>query len=199
METDTLAYEFLHILLDIGSDITDETPVHMQNVAKLSYFLAEKHPDVDEQMTQMILEAAMIHDIGKIKIPQTILHKTTPLTFEEFETIKTHTTKAYAMLQQSSHPLLVMARDIAHEHHEFYNGLGYPQRLKGDYISLPARIVAVADVYDSIANKKGAFGGFGSHQEAKETVLSNRGIQFDPMIVDIFEENYQEIIDAIYL
>jgi len=133
-----------------------------------------------------------MHDVGKIGIPDAILHKPGKLTPEEFEIIKHHTVIGQRILHMSDRKLMVSARTIALQHHERWDGTGYPFGLKGEEISLLARISALADVYDALSLSR-------VYKEAwpKEKVLQfirqERGGMFDPQIVDLFFEHLEEL------
>lgn len=156
------------------------------------------YPDtINRSYIKDLLEAASLHDIGKISIPDAILQKSGALTYEEFEIIKTHTQKGAEMIEEilrevENASYLVMARDVAKYHHEKWNGKGYPAGLKGEEIPLAARIMAVSDVYDALMSKR-------SYKEAltKEKSLQimrdECGVSFDPTIASVFIEEIQDI------
>lgn len=137
--------------------------------------------------------ASPIHDIGKIAISDQILLKPGKLTPSEFEIVKTHTTIGYNLLKSSNREVLKSAAIIAHEHHERYDGGGYPRGLKGEEIHIYGRIVAVADVFDAL----------GSPRVYKKAWILNdilayfqeeRGKHFDPKLVDILLDNLDEFL-----
>src|SRR3972149_3867751 len=121
----------------------EETGNHMHRVAHISRLIAQELGH-DAQFCDLIYLAAPMHDIGKVGIPDKILLKPGKLTPEEWEVMKTHTTIGYDVLKDSSSSLLRMGADIAHSHHEKYNGQGYPLGLMGEKIPMVGRIVAVA-------------------------------------------------------
>lgn len=158
-----------------------------------------------------IVRAALLHDIGKVGIPDHILRKPSTLTAEEYAIIQTHSRIggeaidiAMRRVQAADHsPLagdnaalafLVVASQIAHWHHERWDGTGYPDRLAGEAIPLPARIMAVADVYDALITPriyKAAF----PHAEAVDIIRAGRGTQFDPQLVDLFVELHRQFAE----
>ena len=139
-----------------------------------------------------------MHDIGKMMVPHEILHKPGRYTEEEFVEMKEHPTHAYQLLCSSKRQLIRAAAIIAHEHHEKWNGNGYPRGLKGNAIHIYGRIVALADVFDALSHER-------SYKEAwtKERVVTyiqnHDGTQFDPALVAIFMGHLDEFYDIIRL
>jgi response regulator RpfG family c-di-GMP phosphodiesterase len=134
-----------------------------------------------------------MHDVGKLGIDETILRKPDKLTSDEFENIKEHTTIGNEILKSSKRRLLKVASIIAHQHHEYYDGSGYPLGLKGEEIHIFGRITCLADVFDAL----------GSHRVYKkewtmEKIFSylreQSGKMFDPKLIDLFFENIDEIL-----
>jgi two-component system response regulator RpfG len=140
---------------------------------------------IGEDQAEIIEYAAMLHDIGKVFIPERILLKPARLTAEEFDEVKTHTTLGAELLRDNSSPVLVLGAEIALSHHERFDGLGYPRGLKGEDIPLPARIVAVADVYDALTSTR-PYRGPVSMEKAIETLNQQRGAAFDPRCLEAF-------------
>lgn len=143
-----------------------------------------------------IYHSAILHDIGKVGIPDAILLKRGQLTKKEFEIIKQHTivggkalTAMDAELQEQS--FLTLGKEIAYYHHESWDGSGYPDGLKGEDIPLSARIVALADVYDALTSERTYKNAY-SHEKAVTLILEERGKKFDPEIVDAFEANLDQ-------
>ena len=146
--------------------------------------------EVDDAFVRLIYETSLLHDIGKVAIPDSILLKPGKLTDREFNVMKTHTlheaeTLASAAAQFPHARFLQMARDIALCHHEKYDGSGYPNGLSGDDIPLAGRIVALADVYDVLTSKR-VYKAAYSREIARLIVTDGSGSQFDPSIVDAF-------------
>jgi putative two-component system response regulator len=151
-----------------------------------------------QQAIDMLFKSAPLHDIGKVGIPDRILLKPGRLTPEEFELMKTHTTIGHdAIVQaesaQGDTPLgyLRMAREIAHSHHEKWDGSGYPQGLAGDAIPMSARLMAVADVYDALISTRIYKAGV-PHDRAVQEIFHGRGSHFDPDMTDAFVEIQDE-------
>ena len=159
-----------------------------------------------ERITPAILEdlceICPLYDIGKMGIPNAILLKTTKLTPEEFEIIKTHATLGAETLRglglvkpHSGHSLVLLGIQIAESHHEKWDGTGYPKGLTGEAIPLAARIVALADVYDALTSRRSYRLAF-FHNQARKIILDGRGKHFDPALVDCFlalEDRFLEI------
>lgn len=143
---------------------------------------------------QLIWKSAPLHDIGKVGIPDHILLKPGRLTPEEFEIMKRHTTLGHDAIRSAETRLdshgsfLQVALDIAHCHHERWDGNGYPQGLRGEEIPLSARMMSLADVYDALISKR-VYKPALSHHEAVNIIQADRGRMFDPQIVDCFLED----------
>ncbi|MDR0303304.1 MAG: response regulator [Chitinispirillales bacterium] len=155
-----------------------------------------------------IVEAVKLHDLGKISVPDVVLLKPGRLTEEEFEIIKTHTTEGAKMLEKSligfdsqeEDNLLLTAYYITYEHHEKWNGTGYPRGISGDEIKLSARIAAVADVFDALTSARPYKRPFTS-QEAFEILYRDSGTHFDPYLIEIVkkcENDFVSIIEKSY-
>ncbi|MDR3200112.1 MAG: response regulator [Spirochaetales bacterium] len=150
----------------------------------------------DAEMT-MIVRAALLHDIGKIGISDNILLKPGRLEPEEFTIMKTHTTIGADILQTMyertpTQHYLKYAKLIAEQHHEKYDGTGYPKGMRGDDITLCGRLMAVADVYDALVADR-IYRKAMSHEEACKIIVSGKGSHFDPRIVEAFEAIHEEL------
>jgi HD-GYP domain-containing protein (c-di-GMP phosphodiesterase class II) len=133
---------------------------------------------------------ASLHDVGKVGIPDSILKKPGKLTPEEWEEMKKHTIYGYDLLKEARADQI--AQNIALCHHEKFDGAGYPYGLKGDTIPMEARIVALADVFDALTNKRCYKEAF-SNDTAKEMITEASGSHFDPEIVAIMFDRMEEI------
>jgi PAS domain S-box-containing protein len=159
-----------------------ETANHSRNVVEMTLRLAEKY-DFSEEEISHIRRGALLHDIGKMGIPDSILLKPGPLTDDEWKIMRMHPIFAHRLL--SNIPYLQPALQIPYAHHERWNGAGYPLGLSGSDIPLPARLFAVVDVWDALSSDR-------PYRPAwtPETVVSylkeQSGIQFDPEVVDVF-------------
>ena len=185
--------EMIYVLTELMEANSDETGRHIRRVAEYSRLLAHYHPSITEEDAQVIFHAAPMHDIGKIAIPQDILHKPGRLTEDEFNIMKTHTTRAHDFLKISDRKFIKAAEIIATQHHEKWNGTGYPQGLSKEDIHIYARIVAIADVFDALTHKR-IYKDAWSVEDAVEYISQHKDTQFDPMLVDIFLENIDEFI-----
>lgn len=144
---------------------------------------------LNESVATSIARAAPLHDVGKIGIPDSILLKQSALTAEEFQLMQQHTvlggTAIQNALEQSEEKeFLTIVRDIALFHHEKWNGSGYPHQLAGEQIPLPARIMAVADVYDALVSSR-AYKNNYSHTEAMQLIAEGSGQHFDPKLIEV--------------
>ena len=177
----------------------NETGDHLHRMRNYCILLAQllKYSGRDEHISNQFLrdiyDSSILHDIGKVGIPDHILLKPGALTPEEFEVIKTHTTIGYDSLKEPSADLgensfLDMAKDIILYHHERWDGKGYPHRLKEDGIPLAARIVSIGDVYDALTSRR-PYKEAMSHQDAVG-IMKNEGFKFDPVLMNLFLENH---------
>jgi putative two-component system response regulator len=185
--------EMIYVLMEVMESTSDETGKHIKRVAEASRLLAHYTEYLTEEDETVIFHAAPMHDIGKIAIPKEILHKPGKLTLEEFEIMQTHAEKGLDFLKKSKRKLLTAAGIIAHEHHEKWDGTGYPRGLKGDEIHIYGRIVALADVFDALTHKR-QYKNAWAITEAVDYIKARKGIQFDPKLVDIFIEHLPEFI-----
>ncbi|HUF70318.1 MAG TPA: HD domain-containing phosphohydrolase [Longimicrobiales bacterium] len=164
---------------------------HVQRVGRLSAILAERLDMADSDLA-VIRFAAPLHDIGKIAIPDSILLKPAPLTLDELDIMKSHTTIGARMLADSDSPILRMAEEIALYHHENWDGTGYTPGVRGDAIPLCGRIVAVADVFDALTHSR-PYKRAWSMRETIEWIVSVRERKFDPAVVDALTNAMDEI------
>jgi len=164
----------------------DGTRQHTERVARTSRVLAERL-GLPAAKTSLIYQAAPLHDVGKLAVPESILLKPGQLTRDEFEQVKSHTTTGGAILAGSSSEVLQTAEEIALTHHEWWNGHGYPAGLTGEEIPLSGRIVAVADVFDALTHERPYKHAWPTDQAVDE-IQSLRASQFDPDVVEMFME-----------
>ena len=150
--TDTQA-ELILRLGDVVESRSNEAGNHVRRMSQVCHLLAQASGLPDDE-TAVLMHAAPMHDIGKIATPDAVLLKPGALTPEEWEIMKQHPTVGLSILDGSTRPILKAAAVIAHQHHEKYDGTGYPQGLKGEDIHKYARIVAVADVFDALSHKR---------------------------------------------
>nr|WP_321468604.1 HD domain-containing phosphohydrolase [uncultured Desulfobulbus sp.] len=184
----------LDLLTTLGEVIesrSHDTANHVRRVAAYSVLLGKKYGLSEEDL--LLLEAASpMHDIGKIGIPDAILHKPDRLTAEEYEIIKHHTVIGEHILRVSDRKLIASARIIALQHHECWDGSGYPCGLKGEEISIMARISSLADVYDALSLSR-VYKPPWPQEKVLQFIREQRGAMFDPRIVDLFFEHLDEV------
>lgn len=176
----------------IGESRSKETGNHVKRVAEYSKLFA-LHYGIDEVEAEMLKQASPMHDIGKVAIPDAVLNKPGRFNEEERKIMDTHAQLGYDMLKMSNRPLLKMAATVAYEHHEKWDGTGYPRGLKGEDIHIYGRITALADVFDALGSDrcyKKAWGDDKIFNMFKE----ERGKHFDPDLVDIFFDNLEEFL-----
>jgi len=159
-----------------------DTEGHTRRVTELAMKLARAISVPEEQLIH-IHRGGILHDIGKMAVPDEILHKSAPLTAEEMEIMRRHPQYAYDMLSRIEY--LRPALDIPYCHHEHWDGSGYPRGLKGEEIPLAARIFAVADVFDALTSDR-PYRSAWKIEDALEYILENAGKYFDPKIVTVF-------------
>ena len=183
--------EILHRLALAAEYRDDVTGRHAERVGVLSALIAASL-DLDRERVKVIRRAAPLHDVGKIGIPDAILMKPGPLTPAEFEVMKSHTTIGARILSGTDYPLLETARVIAETHHEQWGGGGYSPGMAGEEIPLEGRIVAVADVFDSLTHER-PYKSAASVDESLEEIRRERGEHFDPDVADAFLGVAQEL------
>ena len=178
-----LAYETTLEGWSAALDLRDrETEGHTQRVTKLSQQIAKSMGITGNELLN-IRRGSLLHDIGKVGVPDRILHKRGPLTNGEWKTMRKHPQFAYDMLSPIAY--LHSALDIPYCHHEKWDGSGYPRGLKGEEIPLAARIFAVADVYDALISDRPYRKGW-SRKKALKYIREQTGIHFDPRVVEVF-------------
>ena len=166
-----------------------ETGQHLARVSAMSRLLAKKLGQSEDFLNQIEIFAPM-HDIRKVGIPDGILHLPRKLSPQEFDIIKTHTSIGYEILKGK--PTMEMAADIAHYHHEKWNGCGYPEGLKGEEIPLSSRIVSIIDVYDALRAIRPYKKEY-THQDSVNLIYKESGTSFDPKVVEAFREIEHDI------
>lgn len=183
-ELENAQLEILHLLARTAEYRDDETGHHTQRVGRMARHIALAL-GLPQDEIELIEQATPLHDIGKIGIADEILLKPGRFTPEEFEQMKRHTVIGANILGTSLFPVLQVAGEIALTHHEKWNGGGYPYGLSGENIPLPGRIVAIADFYDALTHER-PYKKAWTHEEAIDEILAQRGVHFDPAVVDAF-------------
>lgn len=177
---------------------SEETYKHVERVANYSALIASRY-GIKSTEVALIKAASPLHDIGKIAIDDAILKKPAKLTTDEIKKMQTHTTIGYDLLKNAEGEVFEIASKIALNHHERWDGNGYPNRLKKDEIDLYARIVSIADVFDAISSKR-VYKDAWSFDEAVDYILSQSALAFDPDLVRSFEleiSNIKEIKESL--
>ena len=164
-------------------DLRDkETEGHTQRVTEMALSIAHTM-NLDETEIIHLRRGALLHDIGKLGVPDRILLKPGPLTDDEWDIMRKHPQYAYDML--SPIPFLASALAIPYCHHEKWDGSGYPRGLKSDAIPLAARVFAVADVWDALRSDRPYRRGW-EEEKVRDHLRQQSGIHFDPKVVEVF-------------
>jgi HD superfamily phosphodiesterase len=184
--------EIVERLGTLGEYRSKETGAHVRRVGLYSKLLAQLN-GLDEHFAKLLEDAAPLHDIGKVGIPDSILNKPGQLTDKEYDVMKNHTLIGQSILDNSDKPLIQLASEIAGGHHEKYDGTGYPLRLKEEDIPLSARIVAIADVFDALISQR-VYKKSWSQEETINYFQEQKGKHFDPMLTALFLENFDHFL-----
>jgi len=176
----------------IGERRSNETANHVKRVAAYSELFAEKY-GLSEKEVKLLKDASPMHDIGKVGIKDEILNKPGKLSPEEFEQMKKHTIYGYELLNHSKRNLLKAACIIAYEHHEKWDGSGYPRGLSKDNIHIFGRITAIADVFDALGSDR-VYKKAWPDNKVFTYIKEQSGKHFEPKLVDIFFENLDEFL-----
>ena len=197
----------MFVLASLAESRDPETGEHLERIRSYCHILAEELRNnspyaewIDDKFIEDLYRSSPLHDIGKVGIPDCILLKPGSLTDEEFEVMKQHSLIGAEALGKTirtvtSAGFLEMAADIAHYHHERFDGTGYPDGLKGKEIPLSARIVALADVYDALTSSRVYKPAFRS-EIAYVMICQERGKHFDPVIVDAFIARHDDFLQV---
>jgi putative two-component system response regulator len=177
----------------------DDTGSHIKRTSFYTRFLAKEIGCSDEDVDTFFYAGPM-HDVGKIGIPDTILLKQAPLTPEEFDIMKTHTTLGVSILTGGSSPIMKSAERFAQHHHERWDGTGYPAGLREEEIPLEGRIFNIADIYDALRSRRPYKPPF-AHDRAFRIIAEGDGRtlpgHFDPRILEAFKDNHRRF-DELY-
>jgi response regulator RpfG family c-di-GMP phosphodiesterase len=182
--------EVIFTLSEIVEGGAEETFGHLRRVTAVSCLLAEKLGLTNREI-DLIRFSTPMHDIGKMEVPNEILSKPAKLTPEEFEIVKKHSTVGYNFFKGSGREMMKAAAIIAYQHHERWDGKGYPKGLKGKDIHIFGRIVCLADVVDALAHKRPYKDAWSMNQVIEE-LKKERGQQFEPKLVDLFLDSLDE-------
>lgn len=177
----------------IGESRSKETGNHVKRVAEYSYLLAKLY-GLDEEEATRLKEASPMHDIGKVAIPDAILNKPARFNDSERLVMNTHAKLGYDMLKSSNRALLKAAATVAYEHHEKFDGTGYPRKLVADEIHIYGRITALADVFDALGSDR-VYKKAWEDEKIFELFKEEKGKHFDPKLVDLFFENLDKFLE----
>lgn len=197
-----LAYiETIHRFAAMAESKDEHTGAHIKRLGLYSRELAQEI-GMEEEFLHGIYYAAPMHDIGKMGIPDAVLCKQGPLTPQEFDIMKTHTTIGAEILKNSTSSFLIMAEEIALSHHERWDGLGYPQGLKESAIPIAARIVNLADQYDALTSRR-PYKNAMNHPKVFKILTAGDGrsqpSHFDPQVLEGFKrmhKRFEEIYES---
>ena len=183
--------EIIETLGEVVESRSKEAANHVRRVAHLSRALA-LWIGLSEEQAQELYMASPMHDVGKVAIPDSVLLKPGTLTEEEFEVMKTHVNIGHDIFARSKRPTLKAAAIVAGQHHEKFNGLGYPNGLKGDEIHIYGRIVALVDVFDALSHSR-CYKEAWPSKDVLQLLEEEKGQHFDPDLVETFVKNMNEV------
>jgi len=192
IEIEETQREVVFTMGSIGESRSKETGNHVKRVAEYTYLLA-KYIGLPERECEMLKQASPMHDIGKVAIPDAVLNKPGRFNDEERAIMDTHAQLGYDMLKYSNRSLLKMAATVAYEHHEKYDGTGYPNQTAGENIHIYGRITALADVFDALGSAR-VYKPAWEDERIFKMFKEERGKHFDPQLIDIFFDNLDEFL-----
>jgi putative two-component system response regulator len=202
-QTQLVSIRALAYLAEIRDPETGQHIIRTQNYVRRLAVRLRRHPrfrdTLNRRYIDLLTRSAPLHDIGKVGIPDAILSKPGPLSPEEWEVMKTHARLGADAIEKAERDarrpvdFLRLAREIAHWHHEKWNGSGYPDGLAGDAIPISARLMAIADVFDALISPR-VYKKKMSYEQAREIIQAGRGIHFDPDVVDAFIEGFDHFV-----
>lgn len=184
------------IIITLGEVVEkhfDENSGHVKRISEMMYNMA-LHMNFSYSECEVLKVASTMHDIGKIAIPDNILKKPGRLTPDEFEIIKEHAAIGHKILSKSDLEILKIAAEIALNHHEKWNGSGYPNALSGQGIPLNSRMLAIIDVFDAMTHKR-IYKEATSIEDTLDYMKAEKGKHFDPKLIDLFITHLEDIID----
>lgn len=194
--TDAMNYsqeQLIRSLAEMSESKSKETGQHIKRVSEYMRVLGASICKTNRECDNLAC-AAMLHDIGKLIVPSSILDKPGKLTAEEFEKIKEHTKYGGELLKDIPGEMMEMARNIAMYHHERWDGKGY-NKIKGNNINYYARYVSVIDVFDALISKR-CYKDAWPLEQAYDEIVNNSGTQFAPEAVKVFKEKYNELVEV---
>ena len=179
--------EIVYRLSEAVEQRSSETGNHVKRVSLISYELAKGYGLTDKE-AEILRYAAPLHDVGKVGIPDTILHKLGTLNDEEWKVMQTHAIKGYDILAGSRRDIIQAGAILARDHHEKWDGTGYPRGIKEEEIHIYGRIVALADVYDALRHKR-CYKEAWTLEQVIQELTEQRGKHFEPKLVDVLTNN----------
>jgi putative two-component system response regulator len=201
--TQRLSIRALAHLAEIRDQETGNHILRTQAYVERMAIALQQHPRFAAFLTprniDLLAKSAPLHDIGKVGIPDSILLKPGALTAEEWRVMKTHAKLGSDAIEMAERDIevplefLVLAKEIAHWHHEMWDGSGYPDGLAGDAIPISARLMAVADVFDALISQR-VYKPALPYNEARDIIMAGRGKHFDPDITDVFAEHFADFV-----
>ena len=197
-EVEATQQELVFRLSEALEQRSTETGNHVKRVSHICNTLALGY-GLSKREAELVRLASPLHDVGKVGIPDAILNKPAKLSEEEWAVMKTHTQKGFMILKGSRREIVQAGAEIARDHHEKWDGTGYPQGLQGLDIHVFGRIVALADVYDALRHKR-CYKKAWTVDEVVNEINQQKGKHFEPKLVDVFNEQIEELekILAIY-
>ncbi|MDR6548885.1 HD domain-containing phosphohydrolase [Paenibacillus qinlingensis] len=192
MEIEETQKEIIFRMGEIGESRSKETGNHVKRVAEYSYLLALEL-GISQEEAELLKIASPMHDIGKVAIPDAILNKPGKLTEEEFKLMQNHTLIGYNLLRNSTRHILKTAAIVAYEHHEKWNGRGYPRGIQGTDIHIYGRITAIADVFDALGSDR-VYKKAWELDRILQLFQEERGEHFDPDVIDAFFKQLPAIL-----
>jgi PAS domain S-box-containing protein len=191
-EIENTQKELIYRMGELAESRSKETGNHIKRVAAYSKVLALKY-GLSQKDAELLFIASPMHDIGKLSIPDAVLKKPGSLDKSESEIMKQHCQIGYDLLQNSNKPILKASAIVAYEHHEKWDGTGYPQKLKGEEIHIFARITTIADVFDALGSDR-CYKKAWEDEKIFQLFRDLKGEHFDPTLVEIFFENIDELM-----
>lgn len=184
--------EVIYAMGEIGETRSKETGNHVKRVALYSKELALLY-GLSHKEADLLQMASPMHDIGKVGIPDAVLNAPRKLDQEEWIVMQTHAKLGYEMLKSSNKPILKAAATVAHEHHEKWDGSGYPRAISGEDIHIYGRITAVADVFDALGSER-VYKKAWRLEDILELFEKESGKHFDPKLVTLFMDNLDNFL-----
>ena len=191
-EIDATQRELVYIMGVTGESRSKETGNHVKRVAEYSRLLAELY-GLSEKECHVLKDASPMHDLGKIAIPDAVLNKPGRFDEEERRIMDTHAELGYNILKNSERTLLKAAAIVAYQHHEKWNGQGYPNQLKGEEIHIYGRITAIADVFDALGSDR-VYKKAWDDEKIFNLFKEEQGEHFDPKLIELFFEHLDEFV-----